>query len=1172
MGDERTQTPPLWDRYVRERGRVHLTGIQALVRLPLAQIRRDRAAGHRVGGLISGYPGSPLGGLDQAYRGVAPLLQEHDVRFVAGLNEELAASAVGGTQLIDLFPHSRFDGIVGIWFGKAPGLDRALDALRHCNFMGTSRYGGAVAVVGDDPFCKSSSLPSHSGHALAHAFLPLLVPADAADVLALGLHGFSLSRYAGLYAALRVVADVADAGSVFELPEPTIVELPKFEIHGCQFQKQFDPRLLPPHVNRIEEQILYERFEAVRRYAHANDLDRIRHRSSSDRIGFIASGHLYRELETAFRRMGLEDGSFAELGLRVLQLRLVHPIEPRRLREFADGLHEVIVVDERGGFLEEQVRSTLFNTVDPPFVLGQYTESGEPWLARRVEVTSETLALDLAPHLVRRLGRPELESRIADLRACERREPVRLDLVRKPHFCSGCPHSSSTQLPEGSVAGGGIGCHTMALLMDRDVQFIGAMGTEGASWIGLHSFVDTPHLFQNLGDGTYFHSGRLAVRACVESGARMTFKLLYNGAIAMTGGQTAVGVKTAADVVRDLLGDGVRRVVVATTDPELHGLAALHPRVECVAHDEFDRVMRTLRKESGVTVAVFDAPCANQKQRLERRGLLPQPDARIVINEDVCDGCGDCGRRSTCASLRPTETPLGPKTRVHESSCSDDRACLRGDCPSFLVVRSPRGRPGRPDEIERWIPELPDPLPCRWRGDRFGVFMVGVGSTGVVTIDALLVRAAELDGLYALHLDQTGLAQRGGKVTSHCIIGRSPLAGSPRVGWGEADALLAFDPVGAADGPALRALDPKRTLAVAHSSVVPTADWLARPENALPHVEELVDPLREQTLTLDLVRAEALASAAVGEARCANTLLLGFALQKGLIPVRPTALERAILENGVAVEPNLAALRLGRAAAVDPELEATILADAEPPTVADEGDPARARHLYGALWDSIAEVLPGDGPSGVAHHIAGFAADLQEFQNRAWGERYLRALLPLALAVSIPGKERELLSVAGRELYRLMAYKDEYEVARLLLRGPFRRWLERHTTGRIELSYRLHPPLLRALGLGRKLALGRWAEPLLRGLLPLRRLRGTPLDPFGRTRARRADRELIDWYEALIASVTARLEREPDADSKLAGEILAATAGIRGFENVRLERIEPTRRRVDTLLERFLAD
>ena len=1161
--------PPLWERYTRGRGRIHLTGLQALVRLVLDQLWLDARAGRKIGALLSGYPGSPLAGFDQLLRSLAPLLERSHVRFVPGLNEELAATAVGGTQALEVFPHAHWDGALGLFFAKAPGLDRALDALRHANFMGSARLGGALAVVGDDPFCKSSSLPSHSEHAFAHAFVPLFAPADSADVLRLGLAAFALSRYAGVWTGMRVVADVADAGQVFELAEMDgDFVRPAFEVAGAAFSPRFDAALLPPNVLRIEQELVFGRMEAVRRFTAANGLNAILSSHPRDKIGLIAAGSLYRELERALALLGIDEPVRERLGIRLLKIDLVWPLEPGRVREFADGLAEIVVVDTRRGYLEEQVCAALYGAESRPAVFGQRGPSGEHWLARRAEVSGATLAQDLAPYLAQRLKAPGLRTRLESLEAALAHAEAGPAPTRAPHFCSGCPHASSTRLPAGSLAGGGIGCHTMALLMpEREVRFIGAMGCEGAQWIGLAPYTDARHLFQNLGDGTYFHSGRLAVRACVAADVPITFKILWNGVVAMTGGQRAIGAKSLPALVRDLLSDGVRRVVAMTDQAELRELAQRDPRVRCVGRRDWDDEMRALRAEPAVTAMIWDELCANEKQRLERRGLRPRPNERLTINEDVCEGCGDCGLKSSCVSLRPVETALGRKTRLHESSCSDDRACLDGDCPAFVSTDTPRRTP---EPFEARLPgPLPEPPSLDWNG-RLELLLVGIGSTGVVTIDALLVRAAEHDGLFASHLDQTGLAQRGGKVVSHCVLSAEPIEGSARIEAGRANVLLAFDPLGAADRDALRALDAARTHAVAHALYVPTGDDVSNPRFREPALDALLAPLAGVTRSLSLVPAERLADSALGQPLAANLVLLGFAWQRGLIPLSARALERAIRDNAVAVESNLRAFALGRAAAAFPSLADELCADAAPPAIGDEESLERAEHLLGKGFAAVQEALGRFGATKhsaeLARRIAGFAVDLADYQHRRLALRYCARIAALANAeAAVESESAALTEVAARELYRALAYKDEYEVARLLLRGPHRRWLRRQSASEPRLRYHLHPPLLRALGLSRKLSLGPDFEPALHALVSLRGLRGTPFDPFGYTRARRLERELARWYESLLDALAGALS----ADNR--GEAIAIAglaAEIRGFESIK----EARAARVRELAGKRLAD
>jgi indolepyruvate ferredoxin oxidoreductase len=1132
----------------------------------LDQVRRDRDAGRVVGGYVSGYPGSPLAGFDQLLGRVAPLLASHGIRFQLGLNEELAAAAVAGSQLVDLFPHSRVDGVIGLWFGKAPGVDRCLDVLRHANFSGISRFGGALAVAGDDPACKSSSLPSQSEHAFAHAMIPLLVPGGAAEVVELGLHGYALSRYAGVWAGLKLVADVCDGGEIVTVPrERKAVVTPSFEIAGRPFEKRLDTQLLPPMVLEIERDLVYRRLEAVRRYVYANDLDRIEGRARGDQIGFVAAGVHRRDLLAALAALGIDEAERQRLGIRLLHLAMVYPLEPRRLREFAEGLEVVVVLDDRRDFLEQQVRDALFSLAGHPAVLGRCDERGAPWLARDGALCATGLARDLGAFLAQRCDRPDLERRGRGRDALAGTAPMAqaIEEVRRPHFCSGCPHLTSTRVPEGLAAAGGIGCHTMVLLAKREMRFFGAMGSEGAHWNGLAPFVDTPHLLQNLGDGTYFHSGRQSIRACVAAGATITFKLLYNHSIAMTGGQSATGEKPVSEVARDLLADGVRKVIAMSDDSALASLARALPELELIEREQIDEAMERLAREDGVTVLLYDAVCANAKQRQQRRGLLPPPAERIVIQQDVCEGCGDCGRKSECLSVRPIETVLGRKTRIHQGSCSQDETCLQGDCPAFLSVSADFAvEPAAlPPGVE--VPDEDPPLPEI--GDGHSTLMIGIGSTGVVTVDAILVGAARLEGLHAAHLDQTGLSQRGGTVTSHCRIAREPLPAGAQIGPEGADTCLAFDPLGAAGPQALSRLSRERTHVVMHEAVVATAEMVSDPERSGPSLDDLRSRLRDASRALHSLAAEELCTILTGEHLGANVLLLGFAFQSGAIPLSSRALEQSIRDHAIALDANLRAFRLGRALAAHPQCIPELLRQAAPPSLGDEGSRDQANALFGELWREANALLTGhEGDEEIASRVAAWSTDLADYQNRSYGERYLLGLLPLLRAErALHRHALEVVPIAARELYRLMAYKDEYEVARLHLRGPFRRWLKRRGVDRAIVGYWLHPPLLRALGLERKLRLGRSCELILHALVALRGLRGTPLDPFGYTQLRRVERELARWYEDLLSTLASRLESlGVESARKIAGQVSI----VRGYEQLKLDRAALAREQVEKAL------
>lgn len=1168
---------PLHERFCARDRPIHLTGLQALARLPLEQIRRDRRGGLRVGGFISGYPGSPLASFDGVLRQISPLLREHDLRFEAGINEELAAAAVAGSQFVDLFPHSDFDGAIGMWFGKAPGVDRCLDVFRHSNFAGVSRFGGAVAVAGDDPGCKSSSLPSQSDRAFAHARIPLLVPGSAGELLDLGLHAFTLSRFAGIWAGLKVVADVCDGGEILTLrSDDPIPQIPCVDIAGTRFSSRLDPRLLPPMVLEIERDLVYARLEAARRYVYENVLDRTHNMHGRDRVGIVAAGVHFRQLQSALEMLRVDESELAALGVRLLKMACVFPVEGRRLREFAGGLESVIVLDDRCGQLEEQIRSVLYDTADPPRVLGQTGPDGAPWLPRDGALRVETLACDLGDYLADACEWPQLRERSEGIREIRRAAAGPLAVVRRPHFCSGCPHLESTRVPDGAAAAGGIGCHTMTLLSDREMRFFGAMGSEGAHWNGLSDFVDTPHLFQNLGDGTYFHSGRQAVRACVEAGSNITFKLLYNGAIAMTGGQTAVGEKPLHAVVEDLLSDGVRHVSVVTRDRRVRKLARKNARVSRIRRDDGLRAMEGLSAIEGVTVYIYDELCANEKQRRQRRGQHPPPARRIHIQRDVCEGCGDCGRVSECLSVRPVQTSLGRKTEIHQGSCAQDETCTRGDCPAFIDVPDDaayginQGLPAASLALVEQLAAAPEPtLPSLSASDGHSIVMVGIGSTGVVTVGAVLMAAARHAGFHATHLDQTGLAQRGGRVTSHVKLSRRPQQGSAHVTWGSADTLLAFDPLGAADPAGLVYCSKERTATIAHSALTPTAGMVTGTEPIGPSASELCARLRTASRRFAEAPAEEVATAVLGQPLATNMVLLGVAYQDGALPLDAQAIESGIREVGTAVDTNLTAFRLGRVLGWQPDTVESHLSGERIPSVGDNGNPSWAQALYGAAWESVEAGLRGrrDPASGsdLVSLVAAWACDLHDYQDERYGLRYLQTLAPLVAEELAQGTEGLVVSpIVARELYRLMAYKDEYEVARLHLRGPYRRWLDERCGGRAKVHFWLQPPVLKALGLNRKLRLGPWFEPFLEALAALKFLRRTRFDPFGRGEVRAVERELVAWYGCLTATLASGLE---SIGVGRAAEIASRVAQVRGYEALKTSRAAEIMDKVDKELE-----
>ena len=912
-------------KYRLEAGRVFMSGVQALVRLPLDQHRADRRRGLDTATLISGYRGSPLGGLDQTVERHRGLLSEHQVVFISGVNEDLGATAVLGSQLAHLYGGARHDGVLGMWYGKAPGVDRSGDILRHANFAGIGRHGGVLALAGDDPQAKSSTLPTHSEVAFYDFQMPVLFPGSVQDILDLGRLGFELSRYSGLWVAFKVVTDVADAVGTAEVhPDRVRIADPGFVYEGRPWEARQIPGLLPPYTLDAEREIVYGRLEAARAFAAANGLNRITVETPGAWLGIASAGKTYYDLRQALGDLGLDDGALRRHGIRLLKLGMLYPLERGIVREFARGLEELLVVEEKRGFLELLLREALYELPDRPRIVGKRDDAGQILVPADGELDADVVARVVARRLERRIALDSVRARVAVIEAARER-PVSLTLARPPYFCSGCPHNRSTVVPEGSMAAGGIGCHGLAMNMGRNVIGITQMGGEGAQWVGLAPFVDVPHLFQQLGDGTLFHSGSLAIRQAVAAGTRVTFKILYNSAVAMTGGQDAAGAVPVPELTRLLDAEGVGRILVLTDEPEKYPQGARWaPGAEVWHRDRLDEAQRILREAPGVTALIYDQRCAAEKRRLRKRGKLPDPAMRVVINELVCEGCGDCGVKSNCLSVQPVETEFGRKTQIHQSSCNKDYSCLRGDCPSFLTVvpaGGPRPRPRKRYVVDRSLPE-PE-LRVRRTAS---LFLMGIGGTGVVTVNQILGTAALLDGKHVAGLDQTGLSQKGGPVVSHLRIGETAADIAGKVGVAEADLYLGFDLLVATAAPNLLRARPDLTIAVVSTTQVPTGAMVASTDVAFPDPGGLVASVNRVTRKDENVFVDALGlgESLFGDHMAANMILLGAAYQAGAIPVRAAAIEEAIRINGVQVEMNAQAFRVGRLLVADPGWVGTI--------------------------------------------------------------------------------------------------------------------------------------------------------------------------------------------------------------------------------------------------------
>jgi indolepyruvate ferredoxin oxidoreductase len=1138
------------DKYDRAQGRVLLSGTQALVRLPLMQRARDVAAGLNTAGYVSGYRGSPLGGYDQQLRVASARLEAAHVRFEPGVNEDLAATAIWGTQQVPLLPAPRYDGVFAIWYGKGPGVDRSGDPIKHANRMGTSPHGGVLVVFGDDHAGKSSTVSHQSEPALVSAGVPVLYPANVQEFLDFGLHGWAMSRYAGVWVGFKCVNETVESTATAEVdPDRVVPVLPALSLppDGISARFGFDPL-------GDEVRLARHKLPRVLAYARANGLDRRTHGAPRPGgLGILTAGKTWLDVEAALAALGLDAARLVEVGLSVYKAGLIWPLEPTGLSEYARGLGELLVVEEKAAFLEGQAAHVLYNLADAqrPRLSGKRDPEGHALLPVDVPLEPADIARVIGARL-RALGLADarLEARLARLEAgvAGARDRRAEGIARTPYFCSGCPHNTSTRVPEGSAAFAGIGCHTMALYMNRSTLPPTQMGGEGLTWVGAAPFSGMEHAFQNIGDGTYFHSGLLAIRAAVTAGTRITYKLLYNDAVAMTGGQAVEGGLTVADIARQLRAERVARIAVVSDDPGKYGRAPGFPEgVTVHPREDLDAVQRQLRGVPGVSALIYDQVCAAEKRRRRKRGRLAQPARRVFINPLVCEGCGDCSVKSNCVSVEPLETEFGRKRTIDQSSCNRDLSCVEGFCPSFVTAEADSPGARRAAAGDAGVPvTLPEPPPAA--ADAVArVLVTGIGGTGVVTVGALLAMAAHLEGRSASVFDMTGLAQKGGAVLSHVKIGAdSAMLGAPRVGVLEADVILGCDLVVAGSADVLRSIDAGRTRCALNSHLVPTAAFQLNPDIRFD-AEECLARIGAVAGDAAIGRFDATRAARLllGDTVGANLMVVGYALQRGWLPVGSASLERAIELNGVAVELNRRAFALGRLAAADPE-------------------------RFAAL---VAAVPGGDTPVAVAPATPARRAEfLVGYQDAAYAARYqaLVARAAAAEATAVPGATGFAEAVA-RSYFRLLAYKDEYEVARLHAGDEFRGALRRAFGEARHLRFHLAPPWLAKSKDGRaprKVEFGAWILPAFALLARLRGLRGTPFDPFGAQAERRLERALIGDYEALVEELIPGLS---PARHATAVELAALWEQARGFGHVKAAAVARLRARQDALLALFRA-
>lgn len=1136
------------DRYRRESGRAFFTGSQALVAIMLHQRRLDRRRGLNTAGFVSGYRGSPLGGVDQAMWRAGKFLKQEQIEFLPAINEDLAATAILGTQQVELEKDRTVDGVFSMWYGKGPGVDRAGDALKHGNAYGSSPHGGVLVVAGDDHGCVSSSMSHQSDVAFMSWYMPTLNPASIAEYISYGLYGFALSRFSGMWVGFKGISETVESAASLALPEtPAFITPADFEMppDGLNFRWPDLPGM------QIERRMKFKK-EAVRAFARANPIDRATYNDPDARYGIITTGKAHLDVLEALQMLGVDESRARAIRLDVYKVGLVWPLENEGAERFMAGKKEVLVIEEKRGIIESQLKEYLYDRAvsKPDLILGKHDEVGAPLISWVEELSPSILAPIIAQRLKRVFPDLDFSDALGRIERAARSVEAPGGAKRIPYFCSGCPHNTSTKVPEGSKALAGIGCHFMASWMDRDTSSLIQMGGEGVNWAAKSLFLkDRPHIFQNLGDGTYYHSGYMAIRQAIAAGANITYKILFNDAVAMTGGQPVDGVITVPAIANQVKAEGVRKIAIVSDQPErIVENGGLPHDIDVRHRDELDAIQREMREIKGVTVIIYEQTCAAEKRRRRKKGLYPDPAKRIFINELVCEGCGDCSKQSNCLSVIPVETEFGRKRKIDQSSCNKDYSCVKGFCPSFVSVEG--GELRKPEtrvidgEMEEILSALPAPsLPAIDRA--YDLLVAGVGGTGVVTIGAIVTMAAHLEGKGASVLDFMGFAQKGGSVLSYVRLGESPASlNQVRIDIGEAEAVIACDLVVATDARALAVMQAARTRAVANADIIPTADFIKNRSidfAAHQRIKTLKDACGEDNV--DAIDAVDIALRLLGDTVFSNMFLLGFAWQRALVPVSEAALMRAIELNGVAVAKNKSAFAFGRAAAVNGE--AVLRA------VGITAKPAEDQSL-----DAF---------------IQRRAQFLTKYQNEKYAERYVDCVKNVRKAAERTPHSESLARAAAKNLFKLMAYKDEYEVARLYTDGAFKKKLSAEFEGDYRLKFHMAPPAFNretdADGRPKKSEFGPWMYGALSVLKHFRFLRGTVFDPFGRTEERRIERRLIDDYIARIQRVAAELSSE-NLDAAI--EIANIPDEIRGYGPVKLAAIKKAENRYATLSRSFM--
>ena len=1174
--DDRLATTSLDDKYTHDSGRAFITGTQAIIRLPMLQRQRDVQGGLNTAGFISGYRGSPLGSVDMAAVKAKKYLDAHHIKFQPGVNEDLAATSLWGTQQVNLFPGAQYDGVFGMWYGKGPGVDRCGDVFKHANMAGTAKNGGVLVLAGDDHAAKSSTTAHQSEHILKACGIPVLYPSSVQEYLDYGLHGWAMSRYTGLWVAMKCVTDIVESGASVDLDPtrvqivlPTDLELPA---GGLNIR-------WPDAVLEQEARMNNFKWYAALAYARANKLNQIIWNSPRARFGIVTAGKSYGDTRQALDDLGIDEHIAADIGIRLFKVGMTWPLEAQGVREFAQGLEEILVVEEKRQILEYQLKEELYNWRDDvrPRVVGKFDDTGEwsnqpgvghgHWLLPATyELNPAQIARAIAARISQYFGDHPIAQRVKEriayleakdaiLKVSAKPDPAK---DRTPYFCSGCPHNTSTKLPEGSRALAGIGCHYMALWMDRETATFTHMGGEGTTWIGHAPFTSEQHVFANLGDGTYYHSGLLAIRAAVASKVNMTYKILYNDAVAMTGGQHVDGPLDPAMISRQIAAEGVTPIIVVTDEPDKYAVDVdWAPGVTIRHRSELDAVQRELRECKGISAMIYDQTCASEKRRRRKRNAYPDPAKRAVINEAVCEGCGDCSVQSNCLSVEPLETEFGRKRQINQSSCNKDFSCVTGFCPSFVTVEG--GSLKKPKKSMAIAPQnascetLPQPV-IPSTTTPYGILVAGIGGTGVVTVGQILAMAAHLEGKGCSVLDMSGLAQKGGPVMSHVRLADHPDAiFSTRVGAGAADLVIGCDVIVAASRDALSRMGEGRTFAAINTAATPTAAFIKNPDWQNPGATATAAISSAcGASSVDTIDAGQLATALMGDSLATNMFMLGYAWQKGWVPLTESAITQAITLNGVSVDFNQQSFQWGRTAAHDLAMV------------------KRAAHIE----ETPAQIIEFKRTPTLDAIISRRTIFLTDYQNAGYARQYrdfVEQVREAELRATDDARSLRLTTAVATYLFKLMAYKDEYEVARLYTNNAFSEKIAGMFEGAYKIKFHLAPPLLAkkdAKGHLIKQEFGSWMMTAFKVLAKCKGLRGTLLDPFGHTDERKTERSLIVDYRHTVSALLEKLS--PD-NLSVAVSIASIPEDIRGYGHVKERHLAAARQKEAALIEKFAA-